>query len=245
MPWWDELFGSEGWEAVQLGWGSAEDAADQAERVVEALRLSPGDLVVDAPCGAARLAIELAALGVRVWGVDLSSTFVEAGRERAADRGVEVDLRVGDLREPLGSTDADAVLCAWGSFGYFDDAGNLAQARAAADALGPGGRYLIDTEVAEGVLTRFRPKDWFRVGDTLVTVEADYVAGTGRIESEWTFVRGGTEVGTERSSVRVYTVRELTDLLHQAGFGSFEIRDDALEPFGLGARLWLVATKGA
>ncbi|HEX9124622.1 MAG TPA: hypothetical protein VF984_14895 [Actinomycetota bacterium] len=96
----------------------------------------------------------------------------------------------------------------WGSFGYFDEAGNLAQARAAARALKPGGRYLIDTPSLESIYPDFRERH------------------------------------TERSSMRIYSLRELTELLREAGFTSFEARDDALEPFELGShRLWLVARK--
>ncbi|MFB3739908.1 MAG: hypothetical protein ACE14W_13210 [Candidatus Velamenicoccus archaeovorus] len=72
-------------------------------------------------------------------------------------------------------------------------------------------------------------------------METSLAIGEGRVETAWTFVRGD-ERHTERSSIRLYTLHELTELLREAGFSSFQARDDALEPFELGSRrLWLVA----
>jgi SAM-dependent methyltransferase len=255
--WWEELFGSEAWQEVQLGWSSVEDTLDQAHRVIEALDLQPGMRVLDVPCGDGRIALELGAFGCEVVGVDMVPRFVEAGREAAATRGIEhVRLDVGDVREPPGSERGtfDAVICVWGSFGYFDDAGNLAQARAAADALRTGGRYLIDTVSAETLAATYRPRDWFRVADTVVLLEARPLLDEGRIETEWAFLHaglrpglhaGGLPVESHTTSVRVYAVHELIEVLREAGFATFEPLDDELAGFEMGAeRLWMVATKG-
>jgi len=67
----------------------------------------PGDLtgfsVLDAGCGPGTLAVELAARGARVVGVDLSSTLVELARERAAllELPGSVDFRAGDMLDPF------------------------------------------------------------------------------------------------------------------------------------------------
>lgn len=246
MPeWWQEMFASEAWQHVQLGWDSVEDASEQADRVVEALRLEPGERVLDVPCGTGRVAIELATRGFAVVGVDAEPRFLEVGREQAKARGVDLQLTAGDVRELTGvGSGFDAALCFWGSFGYFDEDGNRSQAAAVARSLRPGGRYLIDVPAADTVFPRFRERHWFQVEGTHVLIENRYVPGTGRIEADWTFVREDGAASNRHSSVRVYTVHELTELLRAAGFDSFELRDDALHLFELGAdRLWLVATK--
>ena len=136
----------------------------------------------------------------------------------------------------------DAAICLWGSFGYFDDDGNVAQARTAADALAPGGRYLIDTIVADTLLPRFQPSGTWEVGGVAVEELRRYHEDTRRIETTWTFTRDG-ERAVRTTFVRLYTVEELTDLLAGVGFASFQALDDDLAPFGSGAeRLWLVAT---
>ncbi|HSL09769.1 MAG TPA: class I SAM-dependent methyltransferase [Actinomycetota bacterium] len=244
--WWEEMFSSEAWQAVQRNWSSVEDTADQTERVIEALGLDAGARVLDVPAGDGRIALELAAAGYVVVGVDAIAAFVEAGRRDAERRGLtNVTLEVGDMRELTYDAEFDAAICFWGSFGYFDDAGNLAQAASVARALRAGGRYLIDTPSLETLYPRFRERTWFRVDDTVVLQEASLVMGTGRVETEWTFVRSGVPAGSHRTSVRVYPVHELTELLREAGFESFELRDDELFDFELGSqRLWLIASKG-
>jgi SAM-dependent methyltransferase len=237
--WWQEMFQAEAWQETQLAWDELEDADEQVDRVIRALRLEPGMRILDAPCGTGRIAARLAARDYEVVGVDITERFLEVGRERAD--GVRYER--ADVRELEFRDEFDAVFCLWGSFGYFDDDGNLAQARAAADALRPGGRYLIDTVVADGVLAQFKERDWFERSGGYVLTENTWAPGSGRVEADWTFLHDG-RVDVRHSSVRVYTVHELSELLLSAGFASFEARDDELEPYRLGSgRVWMVATK--
>jgi SAM-dependent methyltransferase len=237
VEWWQELFASPAWQGVQLGWESAEDADEQVDLLVRALRVEPGARILDAPCGTGRIAARLEARGYTTVGIDIEQRFVD----EAVAQGL--DARQGDVRDQLDNEVFDAAICFWGSFGYFDDTGNLAQARAAADALKPGGRYLIDTHIAETLFPHFRDKNWFDVEDTLVLTETELDGAAGRVVTDWTLIRG-VERQTHRSSVRVYTLHEFTDLLREAGFDTFEARDDELHDFELGSsRLWLIATK--
>ncbi len=243
--WWEGFFETGPWQEVQLGWSTLEDAGEQAERVIRALSLERGEHVLDVPCGDGRLAIELAERGIRVTGLDLTERFLAAGRERAAARGVEIELRAGDMREALGVEGLDAAVCFWGSFGYFDDDGNRRQAAAVSGALRPGGRYLIDTVSLESLAAHFRPRNWFEADGVTVVMETSMNLGDARVETTWTFLRPGEAPVVRRSSIRCYTLHELTDLLRDAGFVAFTALDAELEPFELGAdRLWLVATKG-
>jgi SAM-dependent methyltransferase len=235
--WWQEMFELSPWQSVQLGWESLEDADDQIDRVVRATGLEPGMRVLDIPCGTGRIAKRLATRGLDVVGVDITERFLEEARAS----GLTVER--GDMREPRFDGGFDVALCMWGSFGYFDEDGNLAQARAAWRSLRPGGRYLIDTVGAEALVANFRERDWFTAADVDVLERRTYVVGTGRIETEWTFVRGAERV-VQTTSVRAYTIPELTDLLREAGFTGFSALDDELEPYGVGSRrLWMIATR--
>jgi len=113
-----------------------------------------------------------------------------------------------------------------------------------AGSLRPGGRFLIETPCLETLLPRFKARDWGEVGDTLVLESREWEAGTGRVEADWTFIRGDERV-EQHSSIRVYGYRELEAVLRRAGFGSFEAFDPTTgESFGSGAaRLAIVATK--
>jgi SAM-dependent methyltransferase len=232
------MFASPAWQAVQLAWEDAEDADDQVDRVERALRLEPGMHVLDVPCGTGRIARRLAARGYTVVGVDLTERFLEEGRARGGGvRYVHGDMRDLPLRPVF-----DAAVCLWGSFAYFDDEGNLAQAASVARALRPGGRFLVDALSHDAIEIGFRERDAYVVGDTAVEERRVWNGAEGRIDTTWTFERAGerTVLG---SSMRLYTLDELTDLLARAGFRSFEARDDALDPFEPAAtRLWLLAT---
>ena len=49
---------------------------DEARFVKKALRLRKGQSVLDAPCGAGRIAVHLAKAGCRVTGIDLQKNFI-------------------------------------------------------------------------------------------------------------------------------------------------------------------------
>jgi SAM-dependent methyltransferase len=62
-------------------------------RVAEAMKLAPGDPVLDLGCGPGLLAIPFARLGMRVTGVDPEPDMLEAARMEAQDAQVAIDLR--------------------------------------------------------------------------------------------------------------------------------------------------------
>ena len=67
---------------------------------------------------------------------------------------------------------------------------------------------------------------------------------SGRIEAVWTTVTD-TESVSQKTSIRIYSYRELEDLLREAGFNEFEaLVTGTGEPFEVGSpRLGLVARK--
>jgi ubiquinone/menaquinone biosynthesis C-methylase UbiE len=77
------------------------------------LGLAPGMSVPDAGCGAGELAVSLAHRvrpNGRVVGIDLNPALFDRARAAAASAGVEVDFRVGDIREiPFDRDEFDVV----------------------------------------------------------------------------------------------------------------------------------------
>jgi SAM-dependent methyltransferase len=237
MEWWRELFTTRLWQDVQLSWEEADDADTDTSLVVDALELQPGSRVLDAPCGTGRIAKRLRARGHHVLGLDATERFLV----EAAAAGVPV-VRADMRTAPVRGGSFDAAFCLWGSFGYFDDDGNHAQARALADALEPDGRCLVDTIVADTLLPRFEPHSTWEVAGILVDEDRVYDAASKRIETTWTFTRGA-ERATQVTSVRLFTLEELTDVFGEAGFASFRAMDAELLAFGASSeRLWLVAS---
>jgi hypothetical protein len=94
------------------------------------------------------------------------------------------------------------------------------------------------------VFPRLKERNWWEIDGVVVLMETQYVSGTGRVETDWTMIAPDGRRETQRSSIRLYSLAELTAVLERAGFTSFRASDDELEPFELGSqRLWLVATR--
>jgi SAM-dependent methyltransferase len=104
-----------------------------------------GGPVVDLGVGTGRIAIPIAAAGIRVIGVDTSRGMLEVCARRAALAGVQLDLREGDLRSPPIDEPVPLVLCPFRSYLHLQDDGERHDAlRAAHDVLVPGGRLAFD-----------------------------------------------------------------------------------------------------
>ncbi len=244
--WWQDFFASEAWQAVQSSVHPQDRSAEQAERIAELLELRDGDAVLDAPCGTGRIGIELAQMGARVTGVDITEPFLARARADSAARGVEAQWLRGDLRElPVGDETFDAAVCFWGSFGYFGPEGDRQMAAEVARALKPGGRWLIDTHSTETLMPMWASKGWWADVEPLVLEEREYNLFTGQVDTTWTFVHSNGRRDTHTSSVRLYAVHELIALLGSAGFTGFAPLGDLHgEPFEIGAhRLAMVALK--
>ncbi len=202
--------------------------------------------VLDVPCGGGRLAMEMADLGYAVTGIDQSDALIHAARTEAEFRGIVVDWRQGDMRRLPEDGSYDAAVCFWNSFGYFDDADNREFLRSVCRSLKPGGRLALDTPLLETLLLDAvqEPRVWERAGDLLALEERSYDHESGRLESSWTFIRGGQRE-VRNMSIRLYTYRELIAMLEQAGFRLHEAYGDLdLTHFELGAPwLYLVTTK--
>ena len=104
-----------------------------------------GGPVLELGVGTGRIAVPLAADGIRVIGVDSSRGMLDVCARRAALAGVELDLRVGDLRDPPVSECVPLVICPFRSLLHMHaDEDRLSVLGAAHDLLLPGGRFVFD-----------------------------------------------------------------------------------------------------
>jgi ubiquinone/menaquinone biosynthesis C-methylase UbiE len=129
-----------------------ETLTDIHERVVERLDPRPGVRWLDLACGTGAVAELAAAAGADVTGVDLAPVLIETARERAAERGLRIDYRVGDC-EQLDLEDAsfDVVSSTCGVMFAPD---HEASARELARVTRPGGRIALANWTPTGGLAR-------------------------------------------------------------------------------------------
>lgn len=140
MAWYKEWFGTRYYKLL-YGHRDEHEAHEWVLSIAERTGLKAGARVLDMGCGRGRHALSFTQLGAMVTGIDIS-------RESIAEARVlvpEADLRVHDMRVPIGTSLFDLVVCLFTSLGYSgvrrDD--QLA-VNAAAQALKPGGLFVLD-----------------------------------------------------------------------------------------------------
>lgn len=164
--------------------------------LVELLGLPEGARVLDVGCGPGRHAIELAAAGYAVTGIDVSRRFLDIAAEDARARGVHLALFEVDAREMPFDDEFDAVISmCQGGFGLMgkDDALILKRMQ---EAVKPGGRVVITAFSAFFEARADRPEATF-------DVDAGVVHETMIVKDE----NGGEHPYDAWTSV--YTPREL------------------------------------
>jgi SAM-dependent methyltransferase len=104
-----------------------------------------GGPVVELGIGTGRIAVPIACDGIRVIGVDSSPGMLEVCAERARLAGAEVDLRLGDLRDPPVDERVPLVIIPFRSLLHLNtDAERRLGLRAVQRLLEPGGHFVFD-----------------------------------------------------------------------------------------------------
>lgn len=243
MEWWEGFFRGD-WVDIHASFWTDEETTAQVDSIERFLELQPGGEVLDVPCGEGRIARHLAGRGYRVTGVDQSPPLLNLAKRAAAAAGHEISWEQRDMRDLPWDGTFDAVVCWWGSFGYFDEANNASFLEATARVLKPGGRLVLENHVVETVMPHFQTRSWDRAGNGFTLTENRWDHSTGRIEGTWTLIVDGKQT-VKNASIRLYTYAELVGLLNMAGFTKVRGVDPTTDAeFQLGAtKLVLIADK--
>jgi SAM-dependent methyltransferase len=175
--------------------GVTETIADIHRAVIERLDPQPGERLLDLACGTGAAAELAAATGAEVVGVDIAPALIDQAKARAADRGLDIDYRVGDA-EALdledGSFDLVTSTC-----GVMFAPDHEAVARELARVAKPGGRiglvnWTADSGLAKlfGVMRPFQPTPPAGVASPFDFGREDYVRDLLGGDFELEFVSG-------------------------------------------------------
>jgi len=142
---------------VAIDWGvgryeaTGELLVPVSELVVELAEPLRGRTVLDVGCGTGNAALAAAARGAVVTGVDPASRLLEVARERAAERGLEIEFVTGDAAAvPVKDQSADLVISIFAVIFAPDPAAAVAELTRVVAA---DGRIVITDWLPGGALT--------------------------------------------------------------------------------------------
>lgn len=220
-PWFVDLFDED--YLRTLPFLTPQATQSEAEFVIEAMGLSPGAQVLDIGCGYGRHAMELAARGFHVVGLDLSTPLLVRGGEEAMRRGLEINFVRGDMRELDFDAQFDGAYCMFSTFGYFDDETNKKTVSNIARALKPGGRVMIEILNRDYVIADLPTRVWWEGEGCVVLEEVELNYFSSRIQVNRSVVFDDGRQLEQEISVRAYSLHEVGKLMHAAGFRVLEV----------------------
>ncbi len=225
MEWYEEWFGEE-YKLVYPHRNEAE-AREQIEFLKRHIHLSEGAKVLDLCCGCGRHAVELRGLGYDVIGLDLSEELLDLACARASECDLDVKFIRCDMREIPYESYFDLVVNFFTSFGYFaDDTDNEKVLSSISKALKPGGKFLIDYMNPDHVASNLTERDEKEISEGLYVIQERWIdTSPRRINKRITLIRDGKE-SIYRESVRMYSHREMKDMLSAAGLKLTETYGD-------------------
>jgi SAM-dependent methyltransferase len=220
-PWFVDIFDEDYLRTLPFLTPQATQA--EAEFVIDAMGLQPGAQVLDVGCGYGRHAMELAARGFHVVGLDLSTPLLVRGGEEAQRRGLEINFIRGDMRELDFDAQFDGAYCLFSTFGYFDDETNKKAVTNIARALKPGGRMIIEILNRDYIIADLPTRVWWEGEGCVVLEEVELNYFSSRIQVNRSVVFDDGRQLEQEISVRAYSLHEVGKLLHSAGFRVLEV----------------------
>lgn len=232
--WWEDIFSDEYLRTMDRL--DEKIVRREVDFIEESLGMEKHAVVLDLACGPGDHAVELAARGYSVVGLDYSTGMLSMAEHRVKQRTkaqpgyVGPQFVQGDMRELAYEEAFDGVYCWSTSFGYFDEEKNLQVLAKIHRALRQGGMFLIDIVNRDYIAPRSPSLVWFE-GQQCVCMDdmfVDFFSSRLRVKRTAMF-----EGGLSREldySIRLYTLHELGKLLHEVGFKVVEVTGHPAHP---------------
>lgn len=223
-------------------WAEAPAVAEYVKTIAD---LKEGSTVLDAGCGLGRISVELAALGMKVTGVDIIQSELDAAAESANDEGVELELVNADLRTYKSDKQFDCAINLFTSFGYCETKKeDFVILTNICNALRKGGTFIMESTSREiAILYWTEGEEFERAGLTCQT-HFEVVGAWEGLRSKWDLIKkDGTKMEHEFVQ-RLYSAPELCELMKKAGFSEANAYGDFdKSPYDQNARTMVIIAK--
>ena len=214
--WWQTLFSREFAGAVRPM--SDAQVRREVDFIEESLEFAAGAELLDLACGGGRHAVDLAARGYVVTGVDYSPDQLESANALALRCKSAAGFSRVDMRELEYEEAFDGVISWNASFGYFEEDKNVDVLRRVYRALRPGGIFLIDVANRDYAMNEAPSSEWFEGNECVCMDEMEMDAITSRLRVRRTVMPDAGGMLNCYYTIRLYSLHELGKLLHSAGF---------------------------
>ncbi len=205
---------------------------DFLEAVFKRYSEKPVRSVLDLGCGTGGHTSLLAGRGYRVAGVDLSEAMLDAARRKAAEGGLGIDYRLGDIRAVRLGKRVDAVVAMFAVMGYQTGNDDVSAAiRTAREHLEPGGLFIFDVWFGPAVVAEGPSDKTLTLDDADGTITRttkpvlNLMEQTVDVNFHVRRTRGDrvVEETRERHVMRFFFPKEIELLLEAGGFQTISI----------------------
>lgn len=227
----------------------------EAPAVAEYVKnISHARIVLDAGCGIGRIAVELAALGIDVTGVDIIQSELDAAAESAGAEGVSLKLIKADLRTFSEPEKYDCVINLYTSFGYCDTQEEDMQILFnMANAVKKGGTFIMECTSRETAILYFTKGEEFERAGYKVVTDFNVVGAWEGLSSRWTLYPPDTDLRKDSDVKpvadhcfvqRLYPAAFLRDKLKEFGLQKVDVYGDFdKSPYDQNARTMVIIGK--
>lgn len=208
---------------------------ESAQLAIGMLELDGFERILDLACATGGRTLELSREGFDVIGIDVSGDLLEVAGAEAEEQDLLPWFYEEDPRHMEFEREFDVVLSlGGGAFEHFDyDEENLRAFRAAARALRPGGRLLMQTPNVLYVETHLTPRTWFQDGETIELIEQRWSEPIRRLEGvKRTLVEFDSPQDCEPEPFqrRLYAIEELAEIFEDVGLRLADVFDEHGRP---------------
>lgn len=231
----------------------SQQVADLIPSCCERYKLAHKGKLLDVACGEGTFAVQMAAAGWDVTGIDQSDEMLQFAKQHAEERKVKVNLEKKDMRDLDFSPSFDLATCLYDALNYILEEIDLKLTFAGVNhCLKPGGYFIFDINTIRGLAVAWVRQSSYVMQDTEDLVEFhrptfDYekqIASlkiTGFIKQKKLWERID-EIHQERG----YPIALLKNLLRETGFEVMDVvanLKDFAPPTPDSDRVWFITKK--